>query len=439
MMPKLIGSVCGCTEDLTDVPTSSPSTVGNPTNEAESESTGSRNNTADTATEDDGGIGSSDQPLAPILSFNGMPQNKINTLSYLPIASGTLSVLGSLMILLSLYRSKVQLNQRASRQLRGRGRRGGNSRSAAQSPVYCRLLAAMSVYDIIMTFFSSMIGLLLGTGTSSNDKREGTQFDCTLQGFLFQWGFGSFAYGAWLNVYYVLTIRYNVRLEHLVKFFEPAAHISVFVIYFSTALIASLLDLMNPVSVSTCWIAPYPIYCAQFDFIPCQRGADYREAILFMIMIPSCVSVGVILVSLGLVAHTVWQQHRASRKYQLRIEDSSSYRHRRDGEGALALRSTSDPLRLVGESDETFVLPERQLQLPSSSRHVVCSARAKNSSPKLDNLAKEAILQCLVSGSTFVFTTVIWSTVGYGLLLSHNLLGGEGVRLISDLYWVSCA
>jgi hypothetical protein len=398
--------------------------------------TGSINGTVDPATDGTTAYGengnSGQSPLVPDLSYSGMSERRTNTLMFLPIFSGTLSVIGSMLILVSLFRAKVQSTQRKNRPLRGRGRRGGRSQSDALSPVYSRLLAAMSIYDIIMTFFSAMIGVLLGTGTDTSRRREGTQFDCTLQGFLFQWGFGSFAYGAWLNVYYVLTIRYNVREQLLVKYFEPAAHICVFVFYFSTALIASLNELMNPVSVSTCWIAPYPIYCTEFDFIPCQRGPDYKAAILFMVMIPSCVCVSVILVSLGLVAHTVWQRHSASLKYQLSIEDSASCQQNSGVSSGRELppRTLSDSSSLVYETTDTLVAPE--VQSRSSSLDVVRKMAPKKSSQRSDRLAKQAILQCVVSGCTFAFTNAVWSTVGYGLVLTDN-----SARLISDLYWVS--
>jgi hypothetical protein len=70
----------------------------------------------------------------------------------------------------------------------------------------------MSVYDIIYTLFSAMFaGLFNQVELFTRHDGYGARLTCTLQGFFTQWGYGCFAYGAWLSIYNVLTIRYNLR------------------------------------------------------------------------------------------------------------------------------------------------------------------------------------------------------------------------------------
>jgi hypothetical protein len=121
----------------------------------------------------------------------------------------------------------------------------------------------------------------------------------------------------------VLTIRYNIQDAYLVRYFEPIVHSSVFIFFFGTAVIATTLGFMNPTIHSTCYIVPYPLSCAEFDSIPCERGANYKQAGLWIALVPSCISVAVILICLSLVGYTVWQQQRVVRQQQMRLPSAA--------------------------------------------------------------------------------------------------------------------
>jgi hypothetical protein len=291
----------------------------------------------------------------------------------LAVTSGSLSLVGSALVLVSLWRMKVAKTEVAS------FRR--SRRSTSPSQVYLRIMAATSVYDIVYSAFCCVFGTFLGPVNMSMSEGRGTRFSCSLGGFLVQWGFGSFAYGAWLNVYYLLTIRYNIREELLVKFFEPVAHASVFLFYFGTALIATIVGLMNPTGGPSCWIAGFPAGCGSSEFYPCIRGDGFRAAVLWMILIPSQVCIAVILTSLSLIVHAVWRQRA-----------------------------------IVLQQERSVIFSESQVMSRSSST--------------LHRLSNETVTQCIISGITFA-NSIGWSSAVYAIMLAR-----EGRRLAHDLYWV---
>jgi hypothetical protein len=285
----------------------------------------------------------------------------------------------------------------------------------------------MSLYDIVFTLFSAMFGKLFNLGQPDAPiPGPGTQFTCTLQGYFIQWGFGSFAYGAWLSVFYVLTIRYNMKEALLARYLEPVIHSSVFCIYFGTALAASILGWMNPSELAACGIMPYPLACAVYDTIPCLRGAHYRAAALWMILVPSCLSVAVILACLGLVAWTVWQQRQIVQQQRARLADT--------GRTMSATAAASSPVSIP---DASSILVDRAVNAPLAPapfnlRASIVSAFRPNAkttvAPAFHQSTSEAVVQCVISGCTFV-NSVLWTNVALGFFVTFE-------NDHRDLYWV---
>jgi hypothetical protein len=308
-----------------------------------------------------------DEPTYSVIS-----DSRANGLLHLPVVSGTLSIVGSTLILVSLCRVKITESNVAS------VRR--SRRATSPSRVYLRIMAAMSAYDIMYSAFNCVFGKFLNFVNMDLSEGHGTRFSCSLGDFFAQWGFGSFAYGAWLNLYYLLTIRYNIREEVLVKFFEPVAHASVFLFYFGTALIAATVGLMNPTGGPNCWLGRFPVGCGYFDFLPCTRGGGFREAALFMILIPSVACFVVILTSLSLIVHAVWRQRGVARQQERSV---------------------------IGGSSQFVPRPST-----------------------LDRLSKDAVSQCFISGITFA-NCIGWNSASFAVMVSE-----QGLRLAHDLYWV---
>jgi hypothetical protein len=340
---------------------------------------------------------------APHIPLSGKSQ--VNVLMYIPMGAGCLSLVGSSLILLSIYRSRNN-----SRRRTGSSNSVFRSRTKGQtSQVYHRIVGVMSIYDIIYTLFG---GLFNPQETFTHNDGHGTRFTCTLQGFFIQWGYGCFAYGAWLSVYYVLTIRYNLPEATLARYVEPVIHSSVFLFYFGTALIASVVGLMNPGTHSVCWIVPYPLSCTSFD-VPCVRGVRFKQAILWMILVPSSVSVLFILVCLVMVIQTVWHQRKIVRKLRNRLPQS---------EERIAGTSSS---RL---STDATVQPTAIAQEPQPA---ACPAPQHGTgaiSTSVERRTNEAIGQCIFFGCTFV-NSVIWTNIMFGFAIADK----PSQR---DIYWV---
>jgi hypothetical protein len=352
---------------------------------------------------------------------------KDNTIRYLPVCTGAFSLVGSSLILLSIYRRGRADKQQGAwssasirRSTYSRQRRRGQT-----SHVYHRIMIAMSIYDIMFTLFSCMFGVLLNPRDNPFElyRAHGTRFTCTLQGFFVQWGYGSFAYGAWLNVYYVMTIRYNVQEAFLARYVEPIIHSTVFVFYFGTALTASLLGFMNPLGFGPCYFAPYPRLCVWVDYCPCIRGEHVQQAVLWMVLVPSSVSVAAILVCLGLVAATVWQQRRVMREQDRRLRQNIVSTRVLSSEGA---ESTPPSAFLTGSGANEH---EKSSQSILGSTSAPMSTKPSSS---LDRLAKEAIAQSVFSGFTFV-NSVLWTNLVYAFFVKEDVSG------ISQFWVCICA
>jgi hypothetical protein len=55
---------------------------------------------------------------------------------------------------------------------------------------------------------------------------------------------------------------------------------------------------------------PYPLMCYMDIPIPCIRGGSYEMATVWMLLVPTSLSLSFILVCLGIVAFTVLQQRK---------------------------------------------------------------------------------------------------------------------------------
>jgi hypothetical protein len=341
-----------------------------------------------------------DPALCTIPVFSGA---KDKTLRYLPICTGAFSLVGSSLILLSIFRRGMLDKQQAA----------WSSTSVRRSTYNGQRRRG----QITFTLFSCMFGILLNPSDDPFEpyRAYGTRFTCNLQGFFVQWGYGSFAYGAWLSVYYVMTIRYNVQEAFLARYIEPVIHSTVFVFYFGTALTAWLLGFFNPLGFGPCYFAPYPRLCIWVDFCACIRGEHVRQAILWMVMVPSSVSVAVIVICLGLVAATVWQQRRVMHEQDRRLRQNLVATGVPSSEGGLV--ESTPPSALLARSGATEYEKSSQSIFGSTS-----APMSTNPPSSLDRLAKEAIAQSVFSGFTFV-NAVLWTNLVYAFFVKGDLSG----------------
>jgi hypothetical protein len=395
-------------------------------------------------------------------------------LKYLPMVPGSLSVIGSILILITIFRNNPDIFHQMSLGLWSRlrcgccaagsshheqeeSREGSSSnldrhtseslrlRHKRRPLVYLRIMVAMSLYDALYSIFSSLTGTLFHPVSLGVVDAHGTVESCSMQGFFVQWGFGSFSYGAGLSLYYVMAIRYNVRDDVLAKYLEPLIHGTIFVFFFGTAVVGVSLGLFNT-NGSICWISESPFGCSLVEGLPCTRAQHAKLAIILMVTLPSCISGLVILISLGLVAQSVWQQRNRMRTQRLRLNKygrasvlffgNRSNTSTEASGPATNTWSASKPLESVVEAEDTSPqlsdgkVPTSTAQLPPASPRQHKKPRSSASSP-LERHADQVVVQCFLYCLTFV-NSIGWTNATYGLVITNEI-----GRVVTDLYWVS--
>jgi hypothetical protein len=120
-------------------------------------------------------------------------------LAWIPRFTGGLSMLGSILILRSVLRDRKK-----------------------REPFYDQLIAGMSCFDICSSIAWILSTLLQPKYEFDTIPTEiygaiGNDQTCQLHGFMLQLGFTGVFYNVALSLYYVLTIRYNVRESRLKK------------------------------------------------------------------------------------------------------------------------------------------------------------------------------------------------------------------------------
>jgi hypothetical protein len=156
-----------------------------------------------------------------------------------------------------------------------------------------RLLAGMSVCDLMASAAMSLTSWPIPKDFLLIKWNVGNQATCTAQGFFSQMALGTNAYNCCLAIYYLLTIRQGWSDEKISKRTEPIMHIVSFGFALGTGVSGLGLSLFNPRGVQ-CWIAPVPRGCIESckahqlelptNPNPCRRGDNahlYNMAFLY--------------------------------------------------------------------------------------------------------------------------------------------------------------
>jgi len=225
-------------------------------------------------------------------------------LFFLPIISGSLSILGSTILIYILLR--------------------GDWRRKLQR-VYNRLLLVYSCLDWVVSLQYALSSLVVPVQTPNTFGALGNFKTCEASAFLLQFGQSLGMYLAFICAYYLLILRYKIREETIAKRIEPFIHAygllspmafgsyllvkvrrwcllswratqparNVFVsytfyLYFLTCssveLIIDYQDAYNPGNIHTglCFINVYPANCLRVDGVPCLRGENYAKYFNFV-------------------------------------------------------------------------------------------------------------------------------------------------------------
>lgn len=182
-------------------------------------------------------------------------------LAILPKVSATLSLIGSIWIIVEVTTNRTKRRQ-----------------------VYHRILLAMSVYDVLESVWNFASTWPIPRNTENIFNPLGTTGTCTAQGFFLQFGLGIPIYNAWLSFYYYLYVARHMKEEQIKRnYWEWIFHGTTFLASFGTAISGILLDLYNNANL-WCWIADFPSGCDKDSNVDCERGAGaniYRWAFYF--------------------------------------------------------------------------------------------------------------------------------------------------------------
>lgn len=184
------------------------------------------------------------------MSSTAPPAWQFGLVAYTPLLTGSLSVMGSSLIICSVL---------------GPGRR---ELKKLKKP-HLRLLLAMSIYDLLYSIPKALTFLLAPTGYGVPGA-QGNMTTCRMQGFFIQLAHATGSYNSLLSFYYWLSICRGMTVSTWNRY-EPFLHILIFVVFFGLASVGVAIKLYNP-AWSWCYIASYPPGCeATPESPPCER------------------------------------------------------------------------------------------------------------------------------------------------------------------------
>lgn len=172
-----------------------------------------------------------------------------------PMFSGSISIIGSSLIMVSIIRRKMLKN----------------------GP-YHRLMVGISVYDLICSSWVVLSTLPFPKELGALGARGNLQ-TCSARGFFYTYGLGTLTYNASLSVFFLMAVKTRPSNQKLTKH-EIGFHLAAFLIPTIMGISGLILKLFNNSLIPelACWAAPYPPGCDVFaDISTCTRGRYYAE------------------------------------------------------------------------------------------------------------------------------------------------------------------
>ena len=165
------------------------------------------------------------------------------------MATGPISVISSMAIVVMIMRSRIQLS---------------NS--------YHRLIFGISLTDIMLSSGLSFSSLPAPIGTPGTWKSLGNQSTCNAQGFFIMFGtLATPAYFLSLQIYYLCKIKYHTNSEKMEKL-EVCLHVVPILLGLTGSIIPLVTDSMNPGSRGYYWLPDFPLHCSENRNVECTRG-----------------------------------------------------------------------------------------------------------------------------------------------------------------------
>lgn len=199
------------------------------------------------------------------------------------------------------------------------------STSALRESMYLRLMLGLSFLDTLSSLghvgFSSWS---IPAQVTYVYNASGTWALCQAGAFLVHQMLGTTLYSAYLALFFVLSIRYEVREAWMARRLEPWMHATAILFPFVTGAIAVSRDYFSPLLVvpGTSWFDYYPPGCEDVDIHSCVRVSSSLMA-LVCCAVPIVLSVLVSAVCMVLLVQKVRQTELLMKQYQQQQQRSS--------------------------------------------------------------------------------------------------------------------
>ncbi|KAK1735761.1 G protein-coupled receptor family protein [Skeletonema marinoi] len=164
---------------------------------------------------------------------------------YIPLLTGTLSVIGSGSILYSIWAR----------------------RSTKLKDPQHRILGMMSIFDILYSINKALMFLTYPAGLGV--PTFGNVATCSLQGFFTQFGYAAGSYNLVLSLYYFLIINKGMKKEEFARVWEKVLHAIIVICHLTFAIVGVAIGLFNP-TPGFCYITPGPYGCKNDPNVTCR-------------------------------------------------------------------------------------------------------------------------------------------------------------------------
>ena len=223
---------------------------------------------------------------------------QLKIMAILPMTSAPLSLLGSSLIVLKIFRER---KKRASQ-------------------TYHRILLGFSIIDIVGSIAYCFSTLPSPVGTPDVWGANGNDSTCTAQGFFLVTGLGIVYYNAALMIYYVLKIRYNVSEVTLRKHYDPWVHRFVLFFSFLPSVLGAIFGMINNIG-NVCFIGDHPKGCASNEEVECERGQKYFMFSMITMGIVVIIATVTVPICMLLISLKVQKEDDAMKKYEFRSKE----------------------------------------------------------------------------------------------------------------------
>lgn len=243
---------------------------------------------------------------------NPRPPNALNpgqeiTIAVFTVIGGTLSLLGSSLIVQNIVRKKKY-----------------------KKDTYHRLLLGCSLCDIVTSVGWIMAPFAAPKASSYRVLSIGNTASCSATGFLIQFGMCFTIYNACLSIYYLLTIRYSVTRDAM-KRKERIMHGVCVSWALFCAILPLPLQLYNESQVqSACWLGSFPAGCEASPDVECTRGNIVSPSLIgYIIAAPAAIgSLLIVAICNTLVYRAVRQKELRSRQFAHSVNRRQAKRSR---------------------------------------------------------------------------------------------------------------